>query len=95
MVVGLLRLELHVPEAQSLKEKRSVVKSLKEQMRGTFNVSVAEVEPNDKWQRATLGVAAVGGDRPFVTACLQQIVEWVQEHRTCALIRSEQEIVSC
>ncbi len=95
MVVGMLCLELHVPDAQSLKDKRSVVKSLKEQMRGKFNVSVAEVEPNDTWQRATLGVAAVGGDRPFVTACLQQIVDWVRASRRCALIQSEQEILSC
>ena len=49
MVVGILQVEVHVPRAQSLKDRRSVVKSLKDQLRGRFNISVAEVDLTEKW----------------------------------------------
>lgn len=92
MVVGLLRIEVHIPEALSLKDKRSVMKSLKDQLRGRFNVSAAEVDPNEKWQRAALGIATVSGDRRSVEGCLRQIVEWMRENRRIELIRIEQEL---
>ena len=92
MVVGLLRVEVHIPAARSLKDKRSVMKSLKDQVRGRFNVSASEVEPNEKWQRASLGIATVSGERRVVEGCLRQIVEWMRENRLIALIRVEQEL---
>lgn len=92
MVVGLLRVELHVPMALSLKDKRSVVKSLKDQIRGRFNVAIAELDANEKWQRASLGVATLGDDRRYVDGCLQQVVEWVRGNRFVELIRVEQEL---
>ena len=92
MVVGLLRVEVHIPAALSLKDKRSVIKSMKEQLRGRFNISAAEVDPNDKWQRAALGIATVSGDRRSVEECLRQIVDWMRENRLIELIRVEQEL---
>ena len=59
MVVGLLSVELHIGGARSLKEKRFVLRGLKDRLRGSFNVSVAEVEFQDLWQRAGLAVVAV------------------------------------
>ena len=91
MVVGVLRLELHIPMAQSLKDKRSVVKSLKDQARGRFNVAVAEVEANEKWQRAVVGLATVGDDRRIVDESLRHVVEWVRANPCVELIRAEQE----
>ena len=91
MIVGLLQFDVHLPNAQSLKDKRSVVKSLKDQLRGRFNVAVAEVAPSEKWQRATVGVAAVGEDRTYVQGLLTQVTEWVRNTRTVELIRIEQE----
>jgi len=70
MVVGLLHIEAHVPRAQSLKDKRSVVHSLKDQLRGRFNIAVAELDPNDTWQRAALGIATIGEDRADVSGLL-------------------------
>jgi uncharacterized protein len=58
--ICVLEAELHLPEAGDLKQKRKLVKSLKDQLRKRFGVSVAETEHHDKWQRATLLVALVG-----------------------------------
>ncbi len=91
MMVGLLRIEVHLPNAQSLKDKRSVIKSLKAQMRGRFNVSVVELDANEKWQRATLGVSTLGDHRTYVEGLLRQVTEWVEMTRLVNLIRIEEE----
>ena len=93
MVVGLLRVELHAPHAQSLKEKRSVVKRLREQIRSHFNVAVAEVEANDTWQRATIGISAVGDERPYVQEVLRHVIEWLRRDGLADLIRIEETYV--
>jgi hypothetical protein len=59
MTIGLLTLEIHLPYAHSLKEKRMVVQRVKERLRGKFNVAVAELDHQDLWQRAVLGVASI------------------------------------
>ena len=93
MVVGILHLELHVPHAQSLKDRRSVVKSLKEQLRGKWNVATAEVEAGEQWQRASLGIVTVGDDREIVHSTLEQAVAWLRSHPTVELIQVEQELL--
>jgi uncharacterized protein YlxP (DUF503 family) len=93
MTIGVLRLEIYLPFAGSLKDKRSALKSLKDRLRGKFNVAVAEVEPDEKWQRAWLGVSTVGTDRRFVDSYLSQVVEWVRATGTAELIRVEQELL--
>lgn len=92
MIVGLLQLELHLPQAQSLKDKRSVLKSVKDQLRGRFNVAVAEIDPNETWQRATIGVVTIAAERGFVEALLRDVTEWVRATRLVALSRAEQEL---
>jgi len=91
MVVGLLRLEVHLPLSQSLKDKRSVMKSLRDQLRGRFNVAVAELDANEMWQRATVGVSTVGDDRAYVEGLLKHVVEWVRSTRLVELSRIEEE----
>jgi uncharacterized protein YlxP (DUF503 family) len=91
MIVGVLQVELHEPDAQSLKDKRSDVKRLKDQVRGKFNVAVAEVDPYDTWQRATVGIAAVGDERAYVQGLLRQVADWVSESRLADVIRVEEE----
>ena len=61
--ITLLTIELVIPYAQSLKEKRSAVRSLKDRIRSKFNASVAEVGYQDKWQRSVVAVCLVGGDK--------------------------------
>ncbi len=89
MVVGVLSLEIHLPLAQSLKDKRSVLKSLRDQLRGRFNISVAELNPNEKWQRASMGISTIGEDRAYVEGLLNEVTEWIRGTRLVNLIRVE------
>ena len=91
MVVGVLEVELHVPTAQSLKDRRSVLKSLKDQLRAHFNVAVAELDPGEKWQRATVGVSTLADDRTHVQGVLRQVTEWLRDTRLVNLIRVEED----
>jgi uncharacterized protein YlxP (DUF503 family) len=77
MVVGVLRLELLLPENHSLKGKRSVLRAIKARVQNKFNVSIAECEDHDLWQRTTLGVSQVGSDRAHVDACLREVVRFI------------------
>lgn len=63
MIIGVCRVVIHIPGSASLKDKRRQVKSLKDRIRNTFNVSVAEIEDKDLWQRAVLGIACVSEDK--------------------------------
>jgi hypothetical protein len=73
MFVGVLRLTLHVPHARSLKEKRSVVRKLKDRTRARFDVSIAEVASQDLHQRAVFGVSVVSGDAAVCDSVLGQV----------------------
>ena len=79
MVVGVLRLELMLPENHSLKGKRSVLRTIKARVQNKFNVSIAECESHDLWQRATLGVSQVGADRDHVDRCLREVVRFIDD----------------
>jgi uncharacterized protein len=71
--VGVLTLELHIEGAQSLKDKRHTVKSLKDRLRGKFNVAVAEIDYQDLWQRALIAVVTVSSDRTRAEQVLQLV----------------------
>jgi len=73
MFVGIVRIELHLPGAASLKDKRAVLRSLKERIRLRVQAAVAEVDHQDLWQRAALGVAVVSGERRQVGELLQSV----------------------
>ncbi len=91
MVVGLLQVEVHLPHAQSLKDKRAVLRSLKDQLRGRFNIAVAEVEASEKWQRATLGISTLAESRVFVERLLRDVTDWLRQTQLVAVIRIDQE----
>lgn len=78
MRVGTLRLELHLPSSDSLKAKRSVLNHVKDRVRSRFNASIAEVDHQDLWQRATLGVAIVGGEAGVLDRVLRDILSCVE-----------------
>jgi uncharacterized protein YlxP (DUF503 family) len=71
--VSLLTIELMIPWARSLKDKRSVVRSLKERLRSRFNASVSEVALHDKWQRATIAVCIVDSDRRQLESVMTRV----------------------
>ncbi len=72
MFVGIVRIELHLPAAASLKDKRAIVRSLKDRLHGLTSAAVAEVDHQDLWQRAALGLAVVSGDHARVTELIQE-----------------------
>ncbi len=81
MVVGVLTLELRLPGNGSLKGKRSVLKPLIARLRHNFNVSVAEVDAQDVWQRAVLGVACVSSNADYAHGLLTQVAQAVESWR--------------
>ncbi|NQT94915.1 MAG: DUF503 domain-containing protein [Candidatus Omnitrophica bacterium] len=79
MVIGLLTVELHIPESNSLKAKRRVIKSLKDKLRNKFNASVAEIDHHDKWQLATLAICAVSNDKVYIDGALNKALNFIGE----------------
>lgn len=79
MVVGALRISLIIRESYSLKDKRQILRSLKDRIKNKFNVSIAETDFQDIWQRAEIGIAAVGTDAHFVNSVLSNVVNFVRE----------------
>ncbi|HEX7962556.1 MAG TPA: DUF503 domain-containing protein [Terriglobales bacterium] len=73
MPIATLTLELRIEGAHSLKDKRQVLRSLKDKLRGSFNVSVAELEQSDLWQRATVGVVSISSSRDYLAGLMQQV----------------------
>jgi uncharacterized protein YlxP (DUF503 family) len=86
MVTGTLRLEIHLPAADSLKAKRSVVNHVKERVRHRFNAAIAEVGNQDLWQRATLGVAVVGEAAPVLDRALHEILAVIEREERLAVL---------
>jgi uncharacterized protein len=77
MFIGVLRLTLHLPDPGSLKSKRHLLRSALDRVKAKFNVAIAEVGDNDLWQRAVVGVAAVGNDHAFVNETLDKVADFV------------------
>jgi hypothetical protein len=86
MIIGVLQLYLFIPQANSLKFKRMVLKSLKDKIRHKFNVSVAEVSMLDKWQRQDVAVACINNNRKLVNSVLCKIVDLVDSQGAIELV---------
>jgi uncharacterized protein len=81
MVIATCVVTLHLDGAFSLKDKRRIVKSLATRLPQQFNVAVAEVEHQDVWQTAVLGMVTVGNDARYLHTTLQKAVTWIEEQR--------------
>jgi len=73
MPIGLLTLEIHLPYAHSLKEKRMVLRKIKDRLRTRFNVSVAELDHQDLWQRSVVGVVSISSDQQSLESLLEAV----------------------
>jgi len=73
MPVACMTIELRIEHAQSLKDRRQVVRSLKEKLAHGFNISVAEMDEAITWQSATIGVAAISGSRDYLSGLMRQV----------------------
>jgi hypothetical protein len=72
-LIAFLTLELHIEAAQSLKDKRQVVRSLKDRLRAHFNVAVAELDPSGLWNRATIGVVGISDSRDYLDGLMKNV----------------------
>lgn len=79
MVIGLLEIDLHLPDSQSLKDKRQPLRSILSRVRQSHNVSVAEVAHHDEWQRAGIAVVGVNTERASMERTLDEIVRTIEE----------------
>ena len=93
MVVGILQLRLMIRDAQSLKDKRRIVKSLRDRIRNRFNVSVSEVDSLDRRQQAVLGITLATNDRVFADQVLAKVVDLVRATPGAVLVDYETEIL--
>ena len=75
MPIGLLTLEIYIPDAQSLKDKRQVLRSLKDKLRGHFNVAVAELDHQDLWQRSVVGVVSISNDDKHLEESMRAVAD--------------------
>ena len=78
MIVFSCQVDLHLPESRSLKQKRQVIKSLKDRLHDRFNVSVAEVEHQELWQRGTLGMAIVSTATSHANEVMSKAMDFIQ-----------------
>jgi len=74
MPVGVLTLEIQLPYSHSLKEKRAVLRKMRDRLRARFNVAFAELDHQDVWQRATLGVVSISNSQPLLESLFQQVL---------------------
>jgi len=94
MVVGSLKIEFRLTDNRSLKGKRKVVRSMVDKVKSRFNVSIAEVGSNDKWQRIELGVSAVGNDRRHIDSSLNHILSFLESLYLAEIVHTEMEILN-
>jgi uncharacterized protein len=94
MVVGTLKIVFMLSDNRSLKGKRKVVKSMVDRVKARFNVSIAEVGANDKWQKIELGISAVGNDRRHVDASLNHILGFLDDLCLAQIIDTQMDIIN-
>jgi uncharacterized protein YlxP (DUF503 family) len=94
MTVGSCKIELRIPGSGSLKDKRRIVKSLKDRAQARFNIGIAEVDRLDEWQRATLGIATVSNDARVVDEVLSKVVNWIEVSGEVLVVDYEIDLVA-
>jgi len=93
MIVGVMQIELMIHDAISLKDKRRVVKSIKDRVANEFNVSIAEVDGHDRHRQAILGVSLVGNDSTYVRTTLDKLLNKIRACRGATLVDHQIDLV--
>ncbi|MCB0329985.1 MAG: DUF503 domain-containing protein [Bdellovibrionales bacterium] len=91
--IGILFADLHLPECHSLKMKRGILQRIQQRIRAQYNVSVSELEYQDKWQRSLLGFAIICSDSAILEHQLQNIALWLQENYPEQTLRTTVNII--
>jgi len=93
MIVGLCTVELHFPDAQSLKGKRKILVSLKTKLQNRFNISIAEIDESQLWQKAILGIASVANETARVNQTLDHVLNDIRANPSLQLLRAQIELL--
>jgi uncharacterized protein YlxP (DUF503 family) len=94
MVIGVCQLDFRIPENQSLKGKRHVIRKMIDRVRHRFNVAISEVGDNDLWQRGQIGICTVGNDRRHINSSLDKVIDFVEKMNLVEMVRTEMEIIT-
>jgi len=92
VTVAIARVTLFLGASHSLKEKRVVIRRIKDLVHGKFNAAIAEVGDNDLWQRASIGVTLVGSERRFTEFALDEVLRFIRDH--AEVVKEERELQS-
>ncbi|MCL0068109.1 DUF503 domain-containing protein [Peptococcaceae bacterium] len=93
MVVGTLTVELFIFGSRTLKDKRRILKSILDRVKSRFNVSIAEVDSHDMWQRSVLGIACVSNQVAHVQSVLSSVEKFISHQRDAEIISLHTEII--
>ena len=93
MLVGICELELSLLESFSLKDKRSIIKSLTERIRHRFNVSISEIDLNDDWKRSIIGFSFVSNNRRHIDKTISSVLEFIEKDSRVEIIWENIEII--
>ena len=91
--VGQCTFDLHIANSRSLKEKRRVIKSIKEKIRNRYNVAVCEFGDLSLWQRAQLSIITCGNDRAKVDSTIRMVINFIERVHSVALLNIEQSVI--
>jgi uncharacterized protein len=91
--IGALRIYFMIQDSHSLKEKRMVMRSLKDRLCSRFNVAVAEIGSNDKWQAGELGIVTVGNDGRFVASACEKVRQFIYLDPRISIMESDIEVL--
>ena len=94
MVIGCCSIKFYLHGNNSLKEKRRVVRAIKDRLKNDFNVSVAEVGDQDIWQNLHIGITAVGSDRPYMDGLLAKVVDAIDRMNLAEMVDCKTETLS-
>ncbi|MBS6534451.1 MULTISPECIES: DUF503 domain-containing protein [Peptoniphilus] len=93
MIIGICTCEIYIFNANSLKSKRSVVKSIIEKSKNRFNISIAEVGENDKWQKSIIAFSTISNDQRLVEETIEKVINFFDSYSEIEIINIKREIL--
>lgn len=93
MIIGICTCEIYIFNANSLKSKRSVVKSIIEKSKNRFNISIAEVGENDKWQKSIIAFSTISNDQRLVEETIEKVINFFDSYSEIEIININREIL--
>lgn len=93
MIIGICTCEIFIFNANSLKSKRSVVKSIIEKSKNRFNISIAEVGENDKWQKSIIAFSTISNDQKIVEETIEKVINFFDSYSEIEIINIKREIL--